>query len=133
MILLDTHALVWVRLDDSRVGPVARRLVAEASRANEIAVSAVTFCELAMLKSRGRLAIGVTIEQWRQRLLAMGIQEIAVDGAIFISAVDLKDAHRYPADRLTMVSCLHIGATLLTADQKILDWSHRLSRHDIRT
>jgi hypothetical protein len=36
------------------------------------------------------------------------------------------------ADRLIVASAQEVGATLLTTDQKILDWPGRLDRRDAR-
>ena len=55
MILIDTHALIWLRTDDARLGAAARRALDVALRDDEFAVSAMTFWGVAMLRSTGRL------------------------------------------------------------------------------
>ena len=52
MILLDTHVLIWSRSGDSRLGRRARKQVEQASLEGEIAVSAISFWEAAMLHEK---------------------------------------------------------------------------------
>ena len=62
MILADTHALLWLRTGEARLGAGARRTLDEALRGQELAVSAMTFWEVAMLKSKGRLDFPEDVE-----------------------------------------------------------------------
>ena len=51
MILLDTHVILWLRLG-LHLGQHARTAIDQAWEAGEIAVSAISFWEIALLKSR---------------------------------------------------------------------------------
>ena len=55
VILLDTHALVWMDTDASALGRTARRLIRQAWEAQQLAVSVISFWECAMLHARGRI------------------------------------------------------------------------------
>ena len=57
MILLDTHVLLWVDIDDPNLDKSARRLMAQAWEAGELAVSAMSFWECAMLHLRQRILL----------------------------------------------------------------------------
>jgi len=50
-----------------------------------------------------------------------------------IDAALLEDFHGDPADRLITATAKRLGATLLTADERILAWSGDLTRADART
>ncbi len=91
----------------------------------------MTFWELAMLQSKGRLGVRLEIGAWRQRLLAGGLIEIPLDGEIGIRAGLLPDLHGDPADRIIVATAL-AGHTLVTSDRQILDWSGQLDRIDAR-
>ena len=52
-LLLDTRTLLWWLADDSRLGPHARALIADAG--NEAWVSAATAWELSIKKALGKL------------------------------------------------------------------------------
>jgi PIN domain nuclease of toxin-antitoxin system len=131
MILLDTHALIWLVRGTTALGTQSRRLCT--SEPNTICVSAITFWEIALLDRAKRVELHMDIQPWRQWVLGLGIDEIAVDGSIGIAAWHIEAFHQDPADRLIVATAVKHGATLLTADRRILDWSGRLQRHDART
>ena len=132
MILLDTHVLLWLDSADPRLGTEAREAIDEAHRAGELAVSAISFWETAMLIEKGRLKLDMPVHVWRQDLLSAGLREIAVDGEIGITAATLQGFHGDPADRLITSTALVRGDRLLTADGKILDWEGVVQRQDAR-
>ena len=127
MILLDTHALIWLLLDDPRLGRQTRQIIASAWADNQAAVSAISFWEIAMLCAKGRLELLVNAETWRAGLLTEGLIEIAVDGGAALRAGSLRDLHGDPADRIIVATAL-TGHQLVTADRRILDWPGRLRR-----
>ena len=131
MILLDTHVLLWSRSGDSRLGPHTREQIELASLEGELAVSAISFWEAAMLHEKRRLTLLRDAASWRDGLLREGLTEIPVDGAIAARAGQLPDMHGDPADRLIVATALE-GHRLLTGDQRILDWPGRLDRLDAR-
>ena len=63
-------------------------------------------------------------------MLGFGIEEVPVTGEIGIMAAELEDFPADPADRIIAATALTLGATLVTADRRILDWNGQLSRHD---
>jgi PIN domain nuclease of toxin-antitoxin system len=131
-MLLDTHVLIWLDSADPRLGVKAREAIEEAHRAGELAVSAISFWETAMLVEKGRVELALPVHDWRQDLLSAGLREIAVDGGIGITAATLEGFHGDPADRLITSTALLRGDRLLTADGKILDWGGTVQRQDAR-
>lgn len=121
--------MLWLRLGEPRLGTNARREIDQAWQSNEVAVSAISFWEVAMLKDKGRIRFPMDVELWRREQLAQGLVEISVDGEIATRAGLLPHMHGDPADRLIVATAL-AGHRLVTADQRILDWSGRLSRLD---
>lgn len=130
LILLDSHALVWLANGDKRLGRRARAAADRALADGKLAVSAVSFWEIALLVAKRRLQIGRPARAWREALLQSGLHEIEVDGEIAIAAAQLGDFHDDPADRFIVATASLAGATLLTTDQRILDWKGSLRRHD---
>jgi PIN domain nuclease of toxin-antitoxin system len=131
MILLDTHVLLWLLLDDSRLGDQTRQVIYTAWAESEVAVSAITFWEVAMLHEKRRLSLLADIDSWRASLLESGLTEIGVDGRLGIRAAELEDFHADPADRVIVATALE-GHRLVTADRRILGWSGNLDRLDAR-
>lgn len=129
MILLDTHALIWLLLDEQQLGRQARQILAREWSDNEVGVSAITFWEVAMLHAKGRLELLIDIDTWRAGLLNEGLVEVAVDGDIALRAGSLRDLHGDPADRIIVATAL-AGHRLVTADRRILGWPGQLHRLD---
>ena len=129
MILLDTQALIWLVFDNPNLGARSRRAIARAENSDGVAVSAITFWEVAMLHSKKRVTLLTDVGAWRADLLQRGLIELPVDGATAVRAGLLEDMHGDPADRLIVATAL-AGHQLVTADRRILDWPGNLARLD---
>ena len=133
MILLDTHVLLWLDTDAPQLGPAARQLIQESWQADAVAVSAISFWEVAMLQRRDRIVLAVSPEQWRQDWLNAGLRELPLSGGVALAAVALEGFHADPADRFITATALAHQAPLISADQSILSWPETaLQRHDAR-
>ena len=132
MILLDTHVLLWALRDERKLGRKSRALIERHWAVGEVAVAAISFWEAGMLHSRRRLKLPSPARIWRNDVLAAGVREIALDGAIAVRALDLDGLPDDPADRFIVASAILHNAVLLTADEKLLGWHHTLERHDAR-
>lgn len=132
MILLDTHALVWMDADDRNLGRAARRALEAQWSAQQVGVSAISFWECAMLCAKGRLELPRATRNWRAELITAGLVEFPVDGEIAVLAAELDELHGDPADRFIAATAIRHGATLLTADARLLAWKHRVKRQDAR-
>jgi PIN domain nuclease of toxin-antitoxin system len=62
--------------------------------------------------------------------VSLGVREISLSADIALRAADLENLPADPFDRLIVATALIEQATLLTADQGILNWPGRLSRQD---
>jgi PIN domain nuclease of toxin-antitoxin system len=132
VILLDTHALLWLDGGQAELGLSSRRAADEALRRGRLAVSAISFWEIARLVQRQRVDVRLPVEAWHRNLLSAGLYEVEIDGRIGVLAAQLENLHRDPADRFIVASAIAIGAQLMTADQRILAWPGELSRLDAR-
>jgi PIN domain nuclease of toxin-antitoxin system len=133
MIVLDTHTLLWMDRDDPALGAASRRLIERHWALREVAVSAISFWECAMLAQRGRIALPRVIEVWRADLVAAGVIELPLDGRTALLATTFDNLHRDQADRFIAATALHRDAVLVTADEKLLAWKSALRRHDARS
>jgi PIN domain nuclease of toxin-antitoxin system len=91
-----------------------------ALRAEELRVSAFTFWEIGMLLAAGRLGLRVSADEFRAATLRAGVAEVPVDGNIAILSTRLAALHGDPADRIIVATAIAQGATIVTADEKIL-------------
>ena len=131
MILFDTHTLLWLRAGDPRLGPVARAEIQQAWEDDDLALSAISLWEIAMLRDKARIRYPDEVALWRREQLGQGVVEIPVDGEIEIRAATIVDFHADPADRIIVATALG-GHRLVTGDERILAWSGDLDLLDAR-
>ena len=121
MIVVDTHALVWQLNADVKIGRRARARLETALAREDLCVSAVAFWEIALLVSRDRLRLDTTTTHFRWRVLQMGIRELPVGGDVALQAAALAPVLIDPIDCFMAATALAHGATLMTADKRVLD------------
>ncbi|MGH8704734.1 MAG: type II toxin-antitoxin system VapC family toxin [Burkholderiales bacterium] len=129
MLLLDTHAAVWFATEDKSLGKRSRTLASEALKEERLAVSSISFWEIALLVAKGRLQAIAPPPELRALLLDTGVAELALTGDIALLAAGL-ELHGDPADRFIAATAIAHRATLVTADQRLLRWKHALPRHN---
>ena len=132
MIVLDTHVLIWATGEERKLGRKARGLIDRHWQTGMVAVSALSFWEAGLLQARRRVSLPSPAGQWREELIAAGVTELPLDGAIAVRSLDLTGLPDDPADRFIVATALVHGAALMTADERLLDWRHGLARHDAR-
>jgi PIN domain nuclease of toxin-antitoxin system len=128
MMLLDTHALVWLSEGSDLLGGNALTLIDAALKKSELFVSPISFWEVAMLVEKKRLSMEISVPVWRSNLMSGGLQELPLTGSIAIQSAQLPDINGDPADRIIVATAINSGATLCTADKKILAWEHDFVR-----
>ncbi len=131
MILLDTHALYWLATADKKLGRASRAHIDQALAIDKLAVSAISFWELAMLASKKRIEAD-DIEELRRIAIESGIAELPLDGPTAILAAQLDSGHKDPADRFIAATALRHRATLVTADERLLAGLPGLTFQDAR-
>jgi len=109
VILLDTHGLLWLDRDDQALGPSSRELIRSAWGNGSLAVSAISFWEVAMLAAWGRIELRQSAESWRSDCLGAGLEEIALAGSLAVAAAELADFHADPADRFIAATAMAHG------------------------
>lgn len=130
MILLDTHVLIWLTTENKKLGIQARKLIDAALATDTLHVSAITYWEISMLQSRGRIRINMSAALYRNQLLEAGLSEIPITGELGINATQIENFHADPADRFIVATAQHFGLKLVTADKPILDWRGQVDRYD---
>ncbi len=132
MIILDTHVLLWMDRNDDALGPLARNLIESQWHNDTVAVSAISFWEVAILQQRQRITLPTIVQKWRAELTQSGLKEISLDGYLASIASELKSFQRDPADRFIAATAMVNDAILVTADTQILEWKGSLKCQDAR-
>ena len=130
--VLDTHTLVGLVEGESRLGRKSRESAQAALQSDVLAVSAICLWEIAMLVKSGRMGLAMPTSEWHRGSLNLGILEAPVTGQIGILAEESAGLPGDSADRIITATAIVLNATLLTADQRILNWPVNLTRFDAR-
>jgi PIN domain nuclease of toxin-antitoxin system len=130
VILLDTHAAVWSVADSDALGKRCRGIIRQALKSDQVAVSAVSFWEIALLIAKRRLRLLESASELRRLILSNGAAELPLTGDIAIMAGELEGLHGDLADRFIAATAIVHDATLVTADARLLRWRHPLRRQD---
>ncbi len=115
MLLLDTHALVWLASDQEQLTSRGKTAIREA--AGRLFMSAISSLEIAILVKRGRLELPLPPERFVVECLRHhGITEIPLDSAIAMAAAALPDIHNDPFDRILAATAIIHRLELLSKD-----------------
>jgi len=119
MILLDTHVLLWLAKEPSKLSPAAIAAIQASSRDGGIAISAITLWEIALLAARGKLALLGTLDHFVESIAdRAAVQPITVKIAVMANQL-APNYPKDPADRLIGATALCEGMVLISADQNI--------------
>ncbi len=129
MTLLDTNVLIWLATGNPFLGPETRAVIERAWTSVGIAASAISFWEIAMLRSKDRLPPRVEPAPFLTELRDRGMSVIDVTAEIGIRAGLLEGLHGDPADRVIVATALD-GHELVTGDRQILSWNGPLRTID---
>jgi PIN domain nuclease of toxin-antitoxin system len=114
-VILDTCVVLWLAGQQDSLSANARGVLADPAVA--LHVSAISAWEIAIKSRKGKLGLPSAPEVWWQTFLdSFGVHEVAVTGAIAMSAVAEELPHGDPADRIVVATARSLGARLLTAD-----------------
>ncbi len=132
MLLLDTHVLIWLDEGNSRLGKIALKTIIKSLSEGQLGIATISFWEVAMLIEKQRLTMKTELDVWRSDLLQTGLLEIPLRATTAIRAGQLPMFHGDPADRIIVATAIENGATLMTADSKILSWDDLPLKVDAR-
>jgi len=119
--LLDTHVVQWWSAEPRRLSRAATRTLEEA---DELAVAAISWWELAWLAKHERIVVTIPIRSWLEQLAAQ-LRTIGVTAAIADTAVSLPSSFPGdPADRLIFATAVEHGLRLVTKDRRLRAHRH---------
>jgi PIN domain nuclease of toxin-antitoxin system len=120
-VLLDTHVVQWWTAEPDRL---SRRAVKAIEAADEVAVAAISWFELAWLAERERIAVAVPIRSWLERI-AVTVRSVGITPSIASAAAALGEGFPGdPADRLIYATAVEHGWQLVTKDAALRRHRH---------
>lgn len=115
-VLLDTHVVQWLSAEPGRLSAPAAEAI---GGADELAVAAVTWYELAWLATHERITVTIPVLTWLTQL-SRGLRTVAIDPAIAHTAATLPASFPGdPADRLIYGTAAERGWPLVTKDARL--------------
>ena len=126
VLVLDTHVWIWM-LEGTKgqLSGATVTLVEQAAGRAEVAVAAISVWEVAMLAAKNRITVSRSIDEWTAAALAApGIRLVELTPEIALESTRRPgEVHGDPADRLIIATARVLGATLITCDDRILDYA----------
>ena len=121
MILIDTHALVWLVGQPEKLSKAAASAIRRARSSDGLAIADVTVWELAFLLARGVLQSHGTVENTVRNLVnRSGVIVKPITAEIAALATQFpNDYPRDPVDRLIGATARAEGLALITRDESI--------------
>ena len=121
MILLDTHAFIWMASDPEKLS--SRAIEAIQRNREGLIVSMATCWEVALLHKRGRLSLPVSPDRFLEKAITRhGIHEVPFARATILASVALPEIHRDPFDRILIAEALLRGCPIVTRDEMIASY-----------
>jgi PIN domain nuclease of toxin-antitoxin system len=119
VILLDTHALIWLALQPALLSKAATRAIRVASAKGELAISAITCWEVALLCARRRIEYTGTIVAFVEKLASRAVI-LSITPAICAAGAELPlQFPKDPSDRIIAATALLNGIPLVSKDDPI--------------
>jgi len=118
MLLLDTHALIWLASDHSSFSD---RVIDELEQqADRLYYSSISLLEMGLLHVKKRVSFQLPPNDMMSKIIAhYGLQEILVDREIAWLSSTLPFIHTDSFDRLLIASAMVHKMIIITKDQTI--------------
>ncbi len=121
MIVLDTHAWLWLVDEPNRLSKPAAAAI---ERADRLGVCTISCWELAMLSRKGRIRLDRDVASWVRMAIAdprVDALDLSPDAAVAAALLDGPHVPRDPADRAIYATARAHGAAIVTRDGLLRD------------
>ncbi len=124
-LLLDTHIWLWLAAGDRRLSRRHSNGITRAAADGTLFVSPISAWEVALLEARGRIRLSRALESWLEEALAApGLNVAALTPQVAAASCRLPEPfHADPADRMIVATARDLGATIVTADARIVAYA----------
>lgn len=121
--LLDTHTILWHATQNARLSAKAYDVITAAD--NQIFVSVVSYWEMAIKASLGKLSLPATIDEFRLSMESEGIPTLDLSSAHLREIQHLAfptSGHRDPFDRAIVATAVVEGLVVIGRDSNFSEY-----------
>ena len=115
--LLDTHAFLWLAIDDGRLPARVRAIYQDLE--HDCFVSTASIWEMAIKANLGKLTLGTTLAQLVQGGVERGLRLLDVRPQHAYVVQTLPFHHRDPFDRMLVAQAMHESLHVLSRDEAL--------------
>ena len=121
-LLIDTHVFLWLETEPERVAKATRTILENTD--NALYLSVVSGWEIAIKHAIGKLALPTDPPTYvPARVARDGFRQLDVTMAHALAVWSLPAHHDDPFDRLLVAQAQVEGLTLVTSDERIMQYS----------
>jgi PIN domain nuclease of toxin-antitoxin system len=126
-LLLDTHVWIWVNNGEKTLTSITQKAIDLAAQNEGVFISAMTLWEISTLAKKGRIMLNMPCLHWMKETLTLpGVALLPISPEIAVESNKLPgNFHGDPVDRILVASARIERFTLVTRDQKILDYGKK--------
>ena len=127
--LLDTHTWIWWNMNPKKLSPKVTGLISKPNQYDELLLSAISPWEFCKLLEKNKIGISCNPEDWMRIALDMPkLRLVPLSPQIaYKSTILPQPFHNDPADQIIVATARNENATILTKDEKILEYQHTQS------
>jgi PIN domain nuclease of toxin-antitoxin system len=121
-ILLDTHALIWFLENNPLLSKKAKSIIEDPD--NEIFVSIVSFYEMSIKLTIGKLTLPDSLEETITKTIKNNIQihEINRHHVVQYQQIPLLSDHKDPFDRMIIATATHEHLDIISVDENFVNY-----------
>lgn len=123
--LLDTHIWLWVQTNNTHyLHDLTPQEINRWQRQRRLYISAASVWELGIAYSKGRVQLGTSIDRWIETATEEGgFELLPLSTRILLESTRLPgDFHKDPGDRMMVATARDHDLTLVTRDDRILEY-----------
>ena len=124
--LLDTHTWIWWNMNPQRLSKRVKKIINNSDVYDEILLSAISPWEFSKLLEKKRVGISCDPEDWIKIAINMPkLRIVPLSPVLSYRSTTLPQPfHNDPADQIIVATARMENATILTKDEKILNYEN---------
>ncbi|MGV3739875.1 MAG: type II toxin-antitoxin system VapC family toxin [Gammaproteobacteria bacterium] len=126
-ILIDTHIWIWYLMGSVELSKNIQQLITSSLQNQQAHLAAISLWEISMLDKKRRIILDMPCLSWIHKFIELThIKILPLTVEIAVESCNLPDQfHPDPADRMITATARIENLTLITRDERILDYGNQ--------